>query len=96
MFFALGIAIKTYFQKIADSADIASTQGVSYSINHIITIGIPAAFGFLWLISPAAVFLAGAAMAAISLVLARLIPHLPGPDNVAMVGPYRIRAGAAA
>jgi hypothetical protein len=96
MFFALGIAIKTYFQKIADPADIASTQGVSYSINHIIAIGIPAAFGFIWLVSPAAVFLSGAAMAAISLVLARLIPHLPGPDNVAMVGSYRIRSGAAA
>ena len=96
MFFALGIAIKTYFQKIADPADIASTQGVSYSINHIIAIGIPAAFGFLWLVSPAAVFLSGAAMAGISLVLARLIPHAPGPDNVAVVGSYRIRAGSAA
>ena len=96
MFFALGIAIKTYFQKIADPADIASTQGVSYSINHIIAIGIPVAFGFVWLISPAAVFLSGAAMAGISLVLALLIPQNPGPDNVAMVGPYRLRATAAA
>ena len=95
MFFALGIAIKTYFQKIADPADIASTQGVSYSINHIIAIAIPAAFGFVWLVSPAAVFLSGAAMAAISLVLARIIPSVPSRENVAMIGPYRIRASAA-
>lgn len=35
MFFALAIAIKTYFQKIADPADIASTAGVSFTINHV-------------------------------------------------------------
>ena len=39
MFFALAIAIKTYFQKIADPADIASTAGVSFTINHIAAVG---------------------------------------------------------
>ena len=32
MFFALAIAINTYFQKIADPKDIASTAGVSFTI----------------------------------------------------------------
>lgn len=81
LFFAMAIAMKTYFQKIADPADIAPTAGVAFSINHIAAVVIPVAFGLLWLASPAAVFLAGSAMAAISLVLARFVPHDPEPGN---------------
>jgi len=77
MFFALAIAIKTYFQKIADPADIAATAGVAFTINHIAAVVLPAAFGLLWLISPAAVFLAGSGMALISLLLSRLVPRDP-------------------
>ena len=77
--FAMAIAIRSYFQKIADPADIAATSGVAFSINHIAAVVIPAAFGLLWLASPAAVFLAGSAMALISLVLARMIPGCPEP-----------------
>ena len=86
IFFAMAIAIKTYFQKIADPSDIASSSGVSFTISHIVAIVIPAAFGFLWVQSSAMVFLAGAGMAAISLVLAMMVPRHPGPDNVALVG----------
>lgn len=75
--FAMAIALKTYFQKIADPADIAATTGVAFTINHIAAVFIPVLFGLLWLVSPAAVFLSGAAMATISLVLAALIPHRP-------------------
>ncbi len=77
IFFAMAIAIKTYFQKIADPRDIASSSGVSFTINHIAAVVIPVAFGVLWMISPAAVFLAGGAMAACSLGLARLVPATP-------------------
>ena len=76
-FFGLTIAQKTYFQKIADPADIASTAGVSFSINHIAAVVIPALFGLLWLNSPALVFYAGAGMALISFLLALLIPRHP-------------------
>ena len=76
-FFALAIAMKTYFQKIADPADIAPTAGVAFSINHIAAVVIPAAFGLIWLINPSLVFLLGAGMACISLALARLIPTHP-------------------
>ncbi|MFV2091899.1 MAG: MFS transporter, partial [Hyphomicrobiales bacterium] len=78
-FFALAIAMKTYFQKIADPADIAPTTGVAFSINHIAAVGIPASFGLIWLWSPALVFWLAAAMAAISLALARLVPEDPRP-----------------
>ena len=81
VFFALAIAIKTYFQKIADPADIAPTAGVAFSINHVAAVILPVVFGFLWLISPAAVFLAGAAMASVSLVLARMVPPRPEEGN---------------
>ncbi len=86
LFFAMAIAIKTYFQKIADPADIAATAGVGFTINHIAAVLLPAAFGILWLVSPAAVFLSGSAMAAISLMLSLNVPHAPAPGNEALIG----------
>jgi predicted MFS family arabinose efflux permease len=80
VFFALAIAIKTYFQKIADPADIAATAAVGFTINHIAAVVIPVIFGFIWLTSPALVFLAGAAMAAGSLALSLLVPRNPVRD----------------
>ncbi len=97
VFFAMAIAMKTYFQKIADPADIAPTAGVSFTINHIAAVILPAAFGLLWLVSPAAVFLAGAAMALASLGLSRLIPPNPEEGNEVLVfGPRRIVPAPAA
>jgi len=84
LFFAMSIAIKTYFQKIADPADIASSIGVSFTINHIAAVVIPVLFGLLWVISPSAVFLAGAAMAVLSLALARLVPPAPSQEIVSV------------
>lgn len=86
MFFAMAIAIKTYFQKIADPADFAGTSSVSFTINHIVAVVLPAAFGLLWLWSPAAVFLSGAAMAGISLLLAFNIPRHPEPGQEVVLG----------
>ncbi len=95
VFFAMAIALKTYFQKIADPADIAPTAGVSFTINHIAAVVLPAAFGILWLVSPSAVFLLGAAMAGGSLVLARMVPRDPDIGNEVML-PLRRRAPAPA
>ncbi|USD63293.1 MULTISPECIES: MFS transporter [Vibrio] len=81
LFFALALAIKTYFQKIADPADMASTAGVSFTINHIAAVVIPVTFGFIWLISPSSVFYIGAAMAAVSLLLSLNIPKKPEEGN---------------
>ncbi|MBD84440.1 MAG: MFS transporter [Acidiferrobacteraceae bacterium] len=85
-FFALAIAIKTYFQKIADPADIASSAGVSFTINHIAAVVLPAALGILWLTSPAAVFLVGAGLAGMSLLLSLNIPTHPARGNEVMLG----------
>lgn len=79
MFFAMAIAIKTYFQKIADPADIAATSSISFTINHIAAVVLPALLGFVWIINHSAVFLIGAAIACASLVLSQLIPDHPRP-----------------
>ncbi len=81
LFFAMAIAIKTYFQKVCDPRDIAPTAAVSFTINHIAAVVIPVVFGFIWLVSPAAVFLTGAAIAAMSLACAQLMPHAPAPGR---------------
>ena len=86
LFFSLAIAIKTYFQKIADPADIASTAGVAFTINHIAAVVIPVIFGLIWLVSPSAVFLIGAAMVVVSLILAQNIPVNPYEGNEVLIG----------
>ena len=93
MFFALAIAIKTYFQKIADPADIASTAGVSFTINHIAAVIIPFVLGFVWLQSHAVVFLIGAAFAVCSLVVAQNVPWRPRAGNETVVNFGWARAG---
>ncbi|ODZ82204.1 hypothetical protein BBM48_02895 [Vibrio parahaemolyticus] len=81
LFFALALAIKTYFQKIADPADMASTAGVAFTINHIAAVVIPVTFGMIWLVSPSSVFYIGAGMTAVSLLLSLNIPAKPEEGN---------------
>lgn len=77
LFFAMAIALKSYFKKIADPADFASTAGVAFSINHIAAVILPFALGYLWIQSPALVFFTGTGFAIISLTLSRLVPAQP-------------------
>ncbi len=86
IFFAMAIAIKTYFQKIADPADIASSSGVSFTINHIAAVLLPFVFGIIWLVNPSIVFYIGVAMAIVSLLLSRNIPNIPVPGNEVIWG----------
>ncbi|MGC0120468.1 MFS transporter [Pseudoalteromonas piscicida] len=73
LFFAMAIALKTYFQKIARPEDIAATAGVSFTINHIAAVVIPASFGLVWLYDQSLVFYFGAALAVCSLVLSQFV-----------------------
>lgn len=77
LFFALAFALKTYFQKIADPADIAPTAAVAFTINHIAAVVLPVSLGYLWLVAPGAVFGLAAGMACVSLSLALMIPRHP-------------------
>jgi hypothetical protein len=86
MFFALYIAMTTYFHKIADPADFASSAGVSFTINHIAAVIVPAALGLVWVVSSGAVFLTGTAFAICSLLLAQNVPDRPAPGNEMRIG----------
>jgi hypothetical protein len=79
--FALALALKTYFQKIADPQDIAPTAAVAFTINHIAAVFLPVLLGLLWLVSPAAVFVLAACMASVSFGLALLIPRHPAKGH---------------
>ncbi|WP_135507249.1 MFS transporter [Roseovarius aestuariivivens] len=81
LLFALALALKTYFQKIADPGDIAPTAAVAFTINHIAAVFLPASLGYLWLVSPVAVFVLAAGMASVSFLLALLIPRHPVPGH---------------
>ncbi|WP_157470898.1 hypothetical protein [Colwellia sp. PAMC 20917] len=77
MFFSLAIAIKTYFQKIAKPEHLASSAGVSFSINHIAAVVIPALLGLVWIYNPSWGFYIGAGFAGCSLILSHFIPCHP-------------------
>ena len=79
VFFTLTLAQRTYFQKIADPADIAPTSAVAFTINHIAAVVLPVTFGLIWLRDPAIVFYIGSAVATVSLGLAFLVPRHPVP-----------------
>lgn len=81
LFFGLAIGIKTYFQKIADSEDMAATQSVSFTIDHTASVIIPITFGLIWMSDPSLVFYAGAGFAVMSLIASNLISRNPAPGN---------------
>ncbi|MDW7550764.1 MFS transporter [Pseudoalteromonas sp. McH1-7] len=83
LFFAMAIALKTYFQKIARPEDIAATAGVSFTINHIAAVVIPASFGVVWLYDQSLVFYFGAALAVCSLVLSQFVNTHKGQETLA-------------
>ena len=93
MFFALSIAMSTYFQKIASPEDIASSAGISFTINHIAAVVVPAALGLVWMVSPAAVFLIGTGIAVCSLVLSQNIPARPEQGNEVLWGRTGLTSG---
>ena len=88
VFFSLALAIKTYFQKIADPSDIAPTAAVAFTINHIAAVFLPAALGLLWLTSPVSVYLLAAGMALVSLGLSTLVPRHPVPGHETRLAPH--------
>jgi hypothetical protein len=71
--FAFSIAIRTYFHKIAEPADIAPSTAVGFTINHAAAVFLPALGGYLWMIDYRIPFAAGAVLGAVSLILAQCI-----------------------
>jgi hypothetical protein len=73
IFFNFAIAIRTYFQKIGDPRDIASSMAVGFTINHLAAVFLPAIGGMLWMIDYRIPFVAGACMSMISLTAVQQI-----------------------
>jgi predicted MFS family arabinose efflux permease len=92
LLFALAIAQRTYFQKIADPADQAPTAAVSFTINHIAAVTLPAPLGLLWLSAPGAVYGLAAGLALVSLTLSCLVPRHPVPGRETMLTPRALAA----
>jgi len=74
IFFNFSIAIRTFFQKIANPEDIAPSMAVGFTINHIAAVVLPAIGGLLWLIDYRIPFLAGALISFVSLLSVQSIP----------------------
>jgi predicted MFS family arabinose efflux permease len=81
IFFTLILAQKTYFQKIGDPADMASTASVAFTINHIAAVAIPVSFGLIGTVNYSIIFWLGAGIATTSLMLSLLVPLDPGPGR---------------
>jgi Major Facilitator Superfamily len=81
VFFTLTLAQRTYFQKIADPADMAATTSVAFTINHVAAVMVPVAFGALGMIDPAIIFWLGACVASVSLTCSFLVPRHPAPGH---------------
>ncbi len=75
--FSMAIALKTYFQKIADPKDIASASAISFTINHIAAVFLPVLLGLVWLYSHSLVFIIGSIIAFASFLFSFLIPRNP-------------------
>ena len=81
IFFNFSIGIHTFFQKTADPKDIAPSIAVSFSINHISAVIIPAIGGMLWMLNWQIPFIFGSALAVVSLILVQLI-RVPIGDSM--------------
>jgi predicted MFS family arabinose efflux permease len=73
VFFNFAIGIRTYFQKVSDPRDTASSMAVGFTINHVAAVFLPAIGGMLWMIDYRIPFVAGACMSLISLIAAQWI-----------------------
>ena len=76
VFYTFHIAIETYFQKIADLGDIASSISVSFTINHIAAVFLPAIGGILWMIDYRIPFVCGAVFSLVSLMAVQKIKKI--------------------
>ena len=73
IFFNCAIAIRTFFQKIADPRDIAPSMAVGFTINHIAAVVLPAIGGLLWIVDYRLVFFCGAFFSLVSLALVQIL-----------------------
>jgi len=79
--FNFSVAIRTYFQKIAEPEDISASMAVGFTINHIAAVFLPALGGYLWMINYRIPFIVGAGIGVISLLAAQFMRSRHEPDE---------------
>jgi predicted MFS family arabinose efflux permease len=67
------MAIRTYFQKIADPRDVAPSMAVGQTINHVSAVILPVVGGMLWMVDYRIPFWIGVGVALAALVAAQFI-----------------------
>jgi len=85
--FGFNLAMPTYLQKIAVSPEeLTANMSLQETINHISAVIVPVAGGTIWILFGAqAPFLAGVAIAVVSLLLAQLIRARNGEGSEALL-----------
>ncbi len=73
LFFNFSLAIRTFYQKIADPGDIASGMATGFTMTHVAAVFIPALGGLVWMANYRMVFWGAALLALASLVLIQRI-----------------------
>ncbi len=74
LFFSCSMAINTFFQKIGEKSDIASSMAVGFAINHISAVVIPVIGGYLWMLDYSIPYIVAAVLAVGSLIFTQFIP----------------------
>jgi predicted MFS family arabinose efflux permease len=75
LFTNFSMAIRTFFQKIADPRDIAPSMAVGQTINHISAVILPVAGGMLWMIDYRIPFIMGIVIALTALAMTLFIRY---------------------
>jgi predicted MFS family arabinose efflux permease len=88
--FNFSVAIRTYFQKIGEPEDIASSMALGVTINHIAAVFLPALGGLLWMINYRIPFMMGAGLGVLSLIAAQFMKthHDPSESVEDVLTPY--------
>jgi hypothetical protein len=73
LFFNFALAIRTYFQKVADPEDLSSGIAVGFTVNHIAAVVMPVVAGFLWTVNYRIPFIGGAVLALVSFLFVQRI-----------------------
>ena len=79
--FNFSMALRTFYQKIAEPGDMATGMAVGFTINHIAAVVIPVLGGLLWLVDFRTVFVAAAGLSVVSLIFVQCIRTPGGPPE---------------
>lgn len=78
-----GIALTTYLHRIADASDLQQTLSMGVTMNHLAAVAAPLVGGFVWYhFGHEIIFLSGAVLALVSLVVTQWIPPAQAPRVV--------------